>query len=176
MGDWNDYQFQNELGHGASGKANIGIKISTGQKVVIKTFFHKWITSIKKEVKLLLTVQDHSFISELVDVIESPDTGLTSIIYNYYESTKTALVLSTLTDIGNKRFLFKILNALNYANSKGVIHGGIKPQNIICNVEAEMFKLIDWGKSNYYKPGAYFPYRIGTKFNHRNYQKVFFSP
>lgn len=63
----------------------------------------------------------------MVDVIESPDTGLISIIYNYYESTKTSLVLFTLTDIGNKRFLFKILKALNHANSNGVIHGGIKP-------------------------------------------------
>lgn len=54
IGDWDDYRFQDSLGSGASGTAYIGIKISTGEKVVIKTFYDDIkSSSIKREIKIL---------------------------------------------------------------------------------------------------------------------------
>ena len=52
-----------------------------------------------------------------------------------------------------KFFMFKLLKALDYTHSKGIFHGGIKPQNIIFHAKNKMLKLIDWGKADYYIPG-----------------------
>ena len=41
--------------------------------------------------------------------------------------------------------MFKVLSALDYAHSKGVLHGDIKPENMIVDVDTEMMKIIDWG-------------------------------
>ena len=86
--------------------------------MVIKTF--KNVTKlgrIKKEINILRIVQNHPYISELVDIIESSETGNISIVYNYYENTATYDLFSILTDKGNKLFLFKLLKSLDYAHS-----------------------------------------------------------
>jgi casein kinase II subunit alpha len=121
---------------------------------------------IRKEVKLLRTVHDHPYIAELVDVIRAPDTGFISIVYNYYETEKegTSDLFVALTDKGNRFFLFKVLKAIDYAHSRGVIHGDIKPLNIIANSESKMLKIIDWGLGNFYRPGAIMSTHIGTRY------------
>jgi serine/threonine protein kinase len=44
-----------------------------------------------------------------------------------------------------------------------VIHGDIKPANIITNPNTKLFKLIDWGLSMYYVPGKPKNPSVGTK-------------
>lgn len=61
--------------------------------------------------------------------------------------------------------MFKVLKALDYAHSKGVAHGDIKPMNIIVHADTRMLKIIDWGLGFFYKPGADMSYHIGTKFS-----------
>ena len=54
--------------------------------------------NVKKEIKMLRMVQDHPCISELLDVIKKPGTEDLSIVYNYYNNTKTSRLLFILTD------------------------------------------------------------------------------
>ena len=122
--------------------------------------------AIKKEIKLLRTVHDHPYICELVDVIKAPDTGFYSIVYNFYKSENegTSDLFMALTDKGNRFFLYKVMRALDYAHSKGVIHGDIKPLNIIANSESKMLKIIDWGLGNFYIPGTEYSVHVGTRY------------
>lgn len=78
-----------------------------------------------------------------------------------------------MTDNGNKLFLYQtlkviifIMQALDYVHSQGVIHGDIKPANIIANPKTKLFKLIDWGLSMYYVPGRPNNPSVGTKYNY----------
>lgn len=66
---------------------------------------------------MLRTVQDHPYISELVDVIEEFETGYISIVYNHYQNTATSKLMTIFNDRGNKFFLYKILKALEYTHS-----------------------------------------------------------
>lgn len=87
-------------------------------------------------------------------------------MYNYYESEQegTSDLFQQLTDKGNRFFLYKVLKAIDYAHSKGVIHGDVKPLNIIANSESKMLKVIDWGLGNFYFPGKVFSTHVGTRF------------
>ena len=86
-------------------------------------------------------------------------------MYNFYESEQegTSDLFVQLTDKGNKFFLYKVLKALDYAHSKGVIHGDIKPLNIIANSDTKMLKIIDWGLGNFYRPGNAMSVHVGTR-------------
>jgi serine/threonine protein kinase len=55
---------------------------------------------------------------------------------------------------------------IDSAHSKGVIHGDIKPLNIIANSESKMLKIIDWGLGNFYLPGKDFSVHIGTRYHY----------
>jgi serine/threonine protein kinase len=43
--------------------------------------------------------------------------------------------------------LYKILDALTYIHEKNICHRDIKPQNILCNLEMGIVKIIDFGVS-----------------------------
>jgi serine/threonine protein kinase len=43
--------------------------------------------------------------------------------------------------------LYKILDALTYIHERNICHRDIKPQNILCNLEKGIVKIIDFGVS-----------------------------
>ncbi|CAD8057621.1 unnamed protein product [Paramecium sonneborni] len=161
FGNYSDYEFQQYIGKGASGHAYLGLQKSTKNKVVIKTFKSLRWSSIKREIVFMQIVQGHDLISPLVDVIKN--NNIVSLVYNRYIVFPTSQLIKTMTDNGNKLFLYQTLKALDYVHSKGVIHGDIKPGNIIANPNKKLFKLIDWGLSMYYVPGRPKNPSVGTK-------------
>lgn len=65
---------------------------------------------------------------------------------------ETKLLIPTLDDFDIRLYLFKLLQALDYCHSHGIMHRDVKPLNIVINHEAKQLRLIDWGLADYYKP------------------------
>lgn len=51
-------------------------------------------------------------------------------------------------DENSLRFVFhRVFDALTYLHQKNICHRDIKPDNILCNIEKGIVKLIDFGVS-----------------------------
>lgn len=59
-----------------------------------------------------------------------------------------------LTDYEVRLYLYKLLQALDFAHSRGLMHRDVKPRNIVINRRTRSLRLIDWGLGDFYIPGV----------------------
>ena len=60
------------------------------------------------------------------------------------------------TDEDLRYYMYKLLKAVDFAHSKGIIHRDIKPGNIMIDLEKRQLRLIDWGLADFYYPNHHF--------------------
>ena len=60
--------------------------------------------------------------------------------------------------------MLEILKALDYMNSKGVIHRDMKPHNIVIDHEKRCLKLIDFGLAEFYMPDQDYNVRVASRY------------
>lgn len=58
-----------------------------------------------------------------------------------------------LSDYEVRLYLYKLLQALDFAHSRGLMHRDVKPRNIVVNRRTRALRLIDWGLGDFYIPG-----------------------
>lgn len=59
-----------------------------------------------------------------------------------------------LSDYEVRLFLYKLLQALDFAHSRGIMHRDVKPRNVVINRRTRSLRLIDWGLGDFYIPGT----------------------
>lgn len=69
-----------------------------------------------------------------------------------------------LSDYEVRLFLYKLLQALDFAHSRGIMHRDVKPRNIVINRRTRSLRLIDWGLGDFYIPGT-----LGSKLHGRSH-------
>lgn len=107
---------------------------------------------IKREFRILryLEGRDHPFISKLITGVRSPFCRRSLLFPLYPGDHFDEKHLPSKSDC---LLLFHhLFEALSYAHSKGIIHGDVKPSNILFDSRTKSFKLIDWGVSILYDP------------------------
>ena len=60
--------------------------------------------------------------------------------------------------------MLEILRALDYMNSKGIMHRDIKPHNIVIDHSKKCLKLIDFGLAEYYVPDNDYNVRVASRY------------
>ncbi|CAM9495381.1 unnamed protein product [Ectocarpus sp. 6 AP-2014] len=81
------------------------------------------------------------------------------------EATETEAVDSgRLTDYEVRLYLYKLLQALDFAHSRGLMHRDVKPRNIVINRRTRSLRLIDWGLGDFYIPGRRNMARVGSRY------------
>lgn len=60
-----------------------------------------------------------------------------------------------LTDYEVRLYLYKLLQALDFAHSRGLMHRDVKPRNVVINRRTRSLRLIDWGLGDFYIPGEW---------------------
>lgn len=61
-------------------------------------------------------------------------------------------------------YTFKILQALEYAHSHGIMHRDVKPLNIVIDHANRDLRLIDWGLADYYQPDQEYNVRVASRY------------
>ena len=59
--------------------------------------------------------------------------------------------------------MYELLKALDYMNSKGIMHLDIKPANIVIDPIKRKLTLIDFGCASFYTHGARQSSKVGTR-------------
>eukprot|EP00903_Cladosiphon_okamuranus_P009193 g8780.t1 len=69
-----------------------------------------------------------------------------------------------LSDYEVRLYLYKLLQALDFAHSRGLMHRDVKPRNIVINRRTRSLRLIDWGLGDFYIPGRRNMARVGSRY------------
>ena len=146
-----NYKIESVLGEGGMGTVYLGIHSQLGRKVAIKMLHpnlskHAQLRErFKNEASALANLQ-HPNIIALYDYYENED-GL-FLIMEYVEGKELSDYISEVSGPMNDEeatFVFKqVLDAFDYAHSKGVVHRDIKPSNILITSDKTV-KVMDFG-------------------------------
>lgn len=140
-----EFDMLNEIGSGVF--SNV---LKVRQKGHNKLLALKKNESLDYERELAILQQlDNEYIIKLLHY-RKVERELPEFYFELMETTFTEIYLSLgYADIVH--YLEQILTALNYCHSKGIIHGDIKPDNMMVNRGEKKLKLIDFGSAQWYK-------------------------
>lgn len=146
-----NYKILSEIAEGGFGKTYLAEHIILGNQVCIK-HAHR----ISAEDELLLkeeakTIWDlrHFSIPNIRDIMEMPD-GSFALVMSYVPGPTLAQIVEKHKKIDSEHVAWiaeRVLNALKYLHFHGVVHGDVKPQNIIIQPESHTAVLVDYGLS-----------------------------
>lgn len=148
------YRIVSWLGGGAFGDVYLAEDTLLGKSFALKVsrLREKEIRILKSEAQILASL-DHANIARFynLDLID----GKLVLVMEYVEGSS----LRELMDRGKispsdiPDLFFPVLDALEYAHSKGVIHRDIKPENILLSKDG-CVKLVDFGLGLFLKGGS----------------------
>jgi serine/threonine protein kinase len=143
------YRILEPIAEGAIGQTYKGEHIRSGGLVCIKHC--KFLDSVATDlmVKEALTMWDlrHYSVPAIHDIIDMDD-GSVALVMSYIEGPTLEQVVKQYGRLDAETVLWiaqRVFNALAYMHQHGVIHGDIKPQNIIIQEKNHMAVLVDFG-------------------------------
>lgn len=146
-----NYRVVRLLGSGGMGSVYLAVNTSIDQQVAIKVlrpeFAHNAAlrARFKKEAELLCSL-DHPGIVKFLNYVEKPEgvflimEYVKGITLEDYIKHKNGLIVESKA----YPLLKEILDAFEYAHSKGIVHQDIKPSNIIIQEDGHI-KIMDFG-------------------------------
>ena len=146
-----NYRVVRLLGSGGMGSVYLAVNTSIDQQVAIKVLRPEMARSaalramFKKEAQLLSSL-DHPGIVKFLNYVETPD-GVFLIMEYVKGITLEDYILKKNGLIVEKRaypLIKELLDAFDYAHSKGIVHRDIKPSNIIIQDDGHI-KVMDFG-------------------------------
>ncbi|KAH7650259.1 casein kinase II [Cryptosporidium bovis] len=160
------------------------ISLLDGVPVAIKELknINEW--KIAREVTILSQLNDHNSknstdiegknsIIKLLDVISYKNTYIRSktkgeesfaLVMEYIRNEQFYSLLPRLKYVDVQNYMRQLIEGIKYANSLGIFHRDIKPQNIIINEKKKELKIIDWGLAEYYVEGGDYSPRVASKY------------
>jgi casein kinase II subunit alpha len=89
---------------------------------------------------------------KLYDVLRDTATKTPCLVFEYIPNIETKQLNYQFNAMDIRLYTFKILQALEYAHSHGIMHRDVKPLNIVIDHAKRDLRLIDWGLADYYLP------------------------
>jgi len=148
------YKIIDMIAEGGFGTTYLAEHLDLGTKVCIKHALNISPTDEKLLLEEARTIWDlrHFAIPAMRDIIRMPDKSL-ALVMSYIPGPTLAQIMekSQYKDgIDPEHVAWitdRILNVLKYLHYNGVVHGDVKPQNIIIQPESHTVVLVDYGLS-----------------------------
>jgi casein kinase II subunit alpha len=100
----------------------------------------------------------------LCDLVQDEKSKTPCFIYEYMPCIETKQVARTFTDKDVRIYIYKILEALEFSHSHGIMHRDVKPLNIVINNDKKELRLIDWGLADFYFPDKEYNVRVASRY------------
>jgi casein kinase II subunit alpha len=104
---------------------------------------------------------------KLLDVVKFANQKAPSLIFEHIENACEQDFRKFYANLDEKEirhYMLELLKALDYINSKGIMHRDIKPHNIVIDHEKRKLKLIDFGLAEYYIPNQEYNVRVASRY------------
>lgn len=115
----------------------------------------------------------HYSVPAVRGILRMPD-GKLALVMSYIPGPTLAQVIETVSDLGKRLdpehvawITERILNALRYIHYQGVVHGDLKPHNIIVEPDKHLASVVDFGLSKL---------RPKAKSGNKGYTEYFSAP
>lgn len=163
-GNESNYIIGEKIGSGKYSNVYIGTERSTGKQYAVKVLKPAAPTRILREIRVMRALAGCPNIATLREIFKDAK-GRVSIVQDLAEgsSCKTLLRSGKIgTTNETKHVARKILEALDCAHSRGIIHRDVKPHNVVYDSETGTVNLIDWGLAEFYFPGQRYNVSVAT--------------
>ena len=119
---------------------------------------------IFRETKILQTLFGGPNIVRLYDVVKEASSKTPVLIMEHIPTIETKQLIRDFNSMDIRLYIYKILEALDYAHSHGIMHRDIKPLNIVIDHEKRDLRVIDWGLADFYKPDQEYNVRVASRY------------
>lgn len=116
-----------------------------------------------REIKILGNLKDGKNIVKLLDLVRDPATGIYSFVFEWVEFYDWRRVYDSFTISDVRLYMYKLLAALDYSHSNGIMHRDVKPQNIAIDKARQRLRLLDWGLADFYHPEQKYNSHVATR-------------
>jgi serine/threonine protein kinase len=142
------YQVERELGQGGFGRVYLAFDPDVGQKVAIKKLLARGDPDLLKRFQLEIRTTAALRHKNIVTIHASgEDEGDPYLVMEFLGGQTLKDVIQTrrpLTLLDKVRIMTQVAEGLGYANSKGVVHRDVKPENIML-LPDDNVKIMDFG-------------------------------
>eukprot|EP00092_Neocalanus_flemingeri_P004164 GFUD01004479.1.p1 GENE.GFUD01004479.1~~GFUD01004479.1.p1 ORF type:complete len:320 (+),score=104.15 GFUD01004479.1:68-1027(+) len=161
------YKIGHILGRGGFGTVHSATRKSDGMKVAVKEVNKDRIIALEDnvplEVVLLHQVADVPGVVRLLDYFDTGDSFM--IVMERFNGQDLFDFISkqgTLSEEVARDIFRQVVDTVFSCQERGVLHGDIKDENILIDLDTGRVKLIDFGSGTWLHPGDYTEYD-GTK-------------
>jgi len=156
------YHTTQHLGSGKYGDVYAGYHTETGDEFAMKVLDNPKYEKLQREVMILHYMEEHPNVVHLHEVVHDEQSAAYALVMERIpgEPLNTTSVPSTMRV---RHYLRQVLEALDHAHSRGIMHRDVKKGNLLVNEASGQVWLIDWGLSEFYLPGKEYPVRVATR-------------
>ena len=170
-----EYRILSKIAEGGFGKTYKAEHVVVGEPVCVKHCHNldKFDEEILIEEAKIMWDLRHFSVPAIRGILRMPDKKL-ALVMSYVPGPTLAQILEKVSDAGKKLdpehvawITERVLNALRYIHYQGVVHGDLKPHNIIVEPDKHLASVVDFGLAKL-KPKA--------KSGNKGYTEFFSAP
>ena len=170
-----EYRILSKIAGGGFGKTYRAELVVVGEPVCVKHCHNldKFDEEILIEEAKIMWDLRHFSVPAIRGILRMPDKKL-ALVMSYVPGPTLAQILEKVSDAGKKLdpehvawITERVLNALRYIHYQGVVHGDLKPHNIIVEPDKHLASVVDFGLAKL-KPKA--------KSGNKGYTEFFSAP
>lgn len=157
-----NYEITNK--NGKFGEKYTAICISTNQPCLIeirrlpkRTF--------ERETKILQSLRGAPNIIQLLETIVDPQTKVASLVFENLNFTDLKSLSPSLSTSEIRFYLHKLLIAIEYVHSVGIMHRALKPRSVLIDPTEKRLQLADWEYAEFFIPNSEYNTRFRTRYS-----------